>query len=89
MKYSSVACHCLQIVLAFSQHPKWFIYDGKAMLSYPGVTHARMALVIVGGRVIGVKIISLCYIISPFSYILRVHFGSGVTLEPKEKFNMF
>ena len=89
MKYSSVACHCLQIVLAFSQHPKWFIYDGKAMLSYPGVTHARMALVIVGGRVIGVKTISLCYIISPFSYILRVHFGSGVTLEPKEKFDMF
>ena len=49
MKYSSVACHCLQIVFAFSQHSKWFTYDGKAMLSYPGVTHARFALVIVAG----------------------------------------
>ena len=55
------------------------------MLSYPGVTHARFALVIVGGRVIGVKIISLCYIISFFSHIQRVRFGSGVRLEPKEK----
>ena len=89
MKYSSVACHYLQIVFALSQHPKWFIYDGKAMLSYPGATHTRFALVIVGGRVLGVKIISLCYIISPFSYILRVRFGSGVSLEPKKKLNMF
>ena len=40
-------------------------------------------------RVIGVKIISLCYIISLFSHILRVRFGSGVGLEPKEKLNMF
>ena len=66
-----------------------FTYDGKAMFSYPGVTHARFALVIVGGRVIGVKIVSLCYIILLFSYITRVRFGSGVRLEPKEKLNMF
>ena len=49
LKHSSVACHCLQIVFAFSQYPKWLTYDGKAMLSYPGVTHARFALVIVAG----------------------------------------
>ena len=40
-------------------------------------------------RVIGVIIISLCYIISLSSYVLRVRFGSGVRLEPKEKLNMF
>ena len=61
-----------------------FTYDGKAMFSYPGVTHARFALVIFGGRVIGVKIVSLCYTILLFSYIIRVRFGSGVRLEPKE-----
>ena len=36
-------------------------------------------------RVIVVKIISLCYIISLFLYLLRVRFGSRVWLKPREK----
>ena len=36
-------------------------------------------------RVIVVKIISLCYIISLFLYLLRVRFGNRVWLKPREK----
>ena len=77
----------------FSQHPKWFINDGKPIkkvlfifkLSAFRSKERREICACNRCRVIVVKIISLCYIISLFLYLLRVRFGSRVRLKPREK----
>ena len=72
-----------ELFFVYSQHPKWLIYDLKKCgllrsFSPPGAKRgAPLVLEIVAERA---KIISLRDIISLFSYILRVRFGSRVWL---------
>ena len=79
--FSSMNVIVYELFFVYSQHPKWLIYDLKKCgllrsFSPPGAKRgAPLVLEIVAERA---KIISLRDIISLFSYILRVRFGSRV-----------
>ena len=80
--FSSMNVIVYELFVVFSQHPKWLIYELKKCgllrsFSPPGAKRdAPLVLEIVAEE--NAKIISLCDIISLFSYILRVRFGSRV-----------
>ena len=80
--FSSMNVIVYELFLVFSQHLKWLTYDLKKCgllrsFSPPGAKRdAPKALEIVAEE--NAKIISLCDIISLFSSILRLRFGSRV-----------